>query len=588
LGGINIVGEMTPKRRHLAALQGGRTDRPSTIVLSNFVLELMDATGVTWPECQLKPDVMAKFQAGRYEIWGLDSLLCHNDLISEVSMIGGTDIIDIGTKDRHPSVLKHVWAGKDPSDCAIPENVLEKGRNPIIQGCLDDLSKDYGDTVSVTKMLTGPMTVAGHLWGVEPVLELSKTDPDKFIETLDIVNDLLIDIARDAIDNHGADSVYVPDPTASGDLLSPFDFNTYLNPIYRRFTKAIKDVPSYLHICGNTAGFLGYAPYSGFDAFSYEAPGCYTIDAKRAIGDRMTLIGSLETVRVVMLGSPELVKMETIQHLKDGADIICPACGTPPYTPTENILAMVEAVKPIEKKKKKRRPKKEIVAEFLPEDAKLKELTEIVMEGDDKTAEKITLKLLDEGYEALDIVEKALLPGAIAVAKLYDGGYVFVPEILLASGAMQAGISHCKEAMSGIEKKGKIIMHVAAGDVHEIGKNIVSTILEAKGYEVVDLGKSVPPDKVVAAVKEHKPDVVSGTSLMTSTRGAFPKIVQMMKEAGIELPFIVAGGSVDTAFAEEMDFAIYADGPEVGDTVIKEAKAGKKWKDIREDIHSSY
>ncbi|HPR42667.1 MAG TPA: cobalamin-dependent protein, partial [Candidatus Methanofastidiosa archaeon] len=145
-----------------------------------------------------------------------------------------------------------------------------------------------------------------------------------------------------------------------------------------------------------------------------------------------------------------------------------------------------------------------------------------------------------------------------------------------------------KEAMSGIEKKGKIIMHVAAGDVHEIGKNIVSTILEAKGYEVVDLGKSVPPDKVVAAVKEHKPDVVSGTSLMTSTRGAFPKIVQMMKEAGIELPFIVAGGSVDTAFAEEMDFAIYADGPEVGDTVIKEAKAGKKWKDIREDIHSSY
>ncbi|MBN1785862.1 MAG: MtaA/CmuA family methyltransferase [Candidatus Methanofastidiosa archaeon] len=579
---------MTPKRRHLTALQGGRTDRPSTIVLSNFVLDLMDATGVSWPECQVKSEEMAKFQAGRYEVWGLDSLLCHNDLISEVSMIGGMDIIDLGTKDRHPSVMKHVWAGKDPADCSLPENLLEKGRNPILQGCLDILSRDYGDTVAITKMLTGPMTVAGHLWGVEPVLELSKTNPDKFVETLDLVTDLLIDIARDAIDNHGADSVYVPDPTASGDLLSPVDFNTYLNPIYRKFTKAIKDVPSYLHICGNTVGFLAFAPYSGFDAFSYEAPGCFTIDAKKAIGDRMTLMGSLETVRVVMLGTPELVKQETIQHLRDGADIICPACGTPPYTPTENILAMVEAVKPTEKKQKKRRPKKEIVAEFLPDDAKLKELTQVVMDGDDKTAEKITLELLAKGVDALKIVEEALLPGAIAVAKLYDGGYVFVPEILLASGAMQAGIKHCKEAMSGIEKGGKIIMHVAAGDVHEIGKNIVATILEAKGYEVIDLGKSVAPDKVIAAIKDNKPDVVSGTSLMTSTRGAFPKIVQMMKDEGLEMPFIVAGGSVDAAFAEGMDFAIYADGPEVGDSVIKSAKSGKKWKDIREDIHSSY
>jgi len=579
---------MTPKRRHLAALQGGKTDRPSTIVLSNFVLELMDATGVDWPDCQLKPEVMAKFQAGRYEVWGLDSFLCHNDLVSEVSTLGGTDIIDIGTKDRHPSVIKHIWAGKDPADCTIPENVVEKGRNPILQGCLDILSKNYGDTVAVTKMLTGPMTVAGHLWGVEEMLELSKLDPDKFVESLDIVNDLLIDIARDAVDNHGADSVYVPDPTASGDLLSPLDFDTYLNPIYRRFNKALKDVPTYLHICGDTFGFLGYAPYSGFDAFSYEAPGVFTIDAKRAIGDRMTLMGSLETVRVMMLGSTELVKEETIQHLRDGADIICPACGTPPYTPTENVLAMVEAVKPVEKKKKKRRPKKEIVAEFMPDDPKLKELAAVVMEGDDEQAEKITMKLLDEGVDALTIVEDALLPGAIAVAKLYDGGYVFVPEILLSSEAMQAGIKHCKEAMGVTAKKGKIIMHVADGDVHEIGKNIVATILEAKGFEVIDLGKSIPPDKVIEAIKEYSPDVVSGTSLMTSTRGAFPKIAQKMKDAGIEIPFIVAGGSVDAAFAEDIDYAIYADGPEVGDTIIKETKSGKNWKEIRDEIHSSY
>ena len=380
----------------------------------------------------------------------------------------------------------------------------------------------------------------------------------------------------------------MPDPTASGDLLSPVAFDKYLNPIYRRFTRAIKDVPSYLHICGDTTGFLMYAPYSGFDAFSYEAPGCYTIDAKRAIGDRMALIGSLETIRTIMLGSPELIEKEALQDLRDGTDILCPACGTPPYTPLENIKALVDAAKPKEKKKKKKRPKKEIVAEFLPEDAKLRELTEVVIEGDSATSEKITLSLLDEGYKPLDIVENALLPGAIAVAKLYDGGYVFVPEILLSSGAMQAGIKHCKESMGDVAKKGKILMHVADGDVHEIGKNIVATILEAKGYEVVDLGKSVPIDKVIEAAKKENPDVISGTSLMTSTRNAFPKISEMMKKEGVEKPFIVAGGSVDTTFAETMEFAIYADGPEVGDEVIKAAKGGKSWKEIREDVHSSY
>jgi len=583
-----MAGEMTPKKRHHACLTGGKTDRRSAIVLSNYVVPLMEATGVDFPDCQINSETLAKFQAGRYEVCGLDSILSHNDLATEVSTIGGTDILDLGTKDRHISVTKHVWAGKDPSECVIPEDAVNQGRNPVISGALDILSENYGDTVAITRVLTGPITVGGHLWGVEPLLELSKTDVDKASECLDLVTDLLIDMARDAIDNHGADSIYMPDPTASGDLLSPASFSGLMVPIYKKFTKAVKDVPTYLHICGNTSPFLMYAPDTGFDAFSYEAPGCYTIDAKKTIGDRMALMGSLETVRVMMLGSPELVYKEALEHIRDGADIICPACGTPPYTPIENIKAMVEATKPKEKKQKKRRPKVDIIADFLPGDAKLKELTEVVMEGDNKTAEKMTVELLNEGYEAIDIVENALLPGAIAVAKLYDGGYVFVPEILLASGAMQAGISHCKEAMSGIAKQGKIIMHVASGDVHEIGKNIVATILEAKGYEVIDLGKSVPIDTVIDAVKEHNPDAVSGTSLMTSTRGAFPKIAEKMKEAGFEQPFVVAGGSVDTAFAESMDFAIYADGPEIGDVVLKAVKNGKKWNEIREEIHSSY
>ena len=261
--------EMTPYRRFMSAMHGGRVDRPSVIALSNFCKELMASTNVTWPACQTDPKTLAQFQAGRYEVWGIDLIISHNDLVSEATTLDTK--IDLGSDVRHPSVLEHKLEKIDPTKYDLPKNFLETGRNPIIEVAVKILSAKYEQLVHVFRTVTGPMTVAGHLWGVDRILMWSKQEEKKFEACLDICTDLCIEIIRNSVDSSGADGYYLPDQTASGDLLDPKDYQYFLEPRYKRMTKELKDVPGMLHICGDTRGYMDRIPHSGFDAFSYEA-----------------------------------------------------------------------------------------------------------------------------------------------------------------------------------------------------------------------------------------------------------------------------------------------------------------------------
>jgi [methyl-Co(III) methanol-specific corrinoid protein]:coenzyme M methyltransferase len=335
--------EMTPYRRFISGISGGRVDRIPVMTFSNYCKELMNSTNVTWPACQTSSKIMARFQEGRYTVWGLDVLYSHNDLVSEATMLGAE--IDLGTDIRHPSVKKHVLENIDPLKYDLPKEVLSKGRNPIVEGSAKILVEKYEKDVPVLRAVTGPMTIAGHLWGVDRILMWSKQEEKKFEACLDICTDLCIEIVRNSVDSSGVDGFSMPDPTASGDLLDPKDFQYFLEPRYKRLTRETKDVPSILHICGDTRGYMDRIPHSGFDAFSFEAPGTSVKEAVRGLGDRVTLVGSVETIPVIMQGSTEQVYTQSLRDIADGVNILAPACGTPPFTPNENIMSMVKASK---------------------------------------------------------------------------------------------------------------------------------------------------------------------------------------------------------------------------------------------------
>ena len=169
----------------------------------------------------------------------------------------------------------------------------------------------------------------------------SKQEAKKFEACLDICTDLCIEIIRNSIDSSGVDGFYMPDPN----LINPEGFEYFLEPSYSRITKETKDVVSMLHICGDTRGYMDRIPKLGFDAFSFESPGTSTEEAKMGLGDRVTLVGSLETIPVVMMGTTEKVYTQSLRDIADGVDILAPACGTPPLTPNSNIRTMVEASK---------------------------------------------------------------------------------------------------------------------------------------------------------------------------------------------------------------------------------------------------
>jgi methanol corrinoid protein len=189
-----------------------------------------------------------------------------------------------------------------------------------------------------------------------------------------------------------------------------------------------------------------------------------------------------------------------------------------------------------------------------------------------------------------EIVEKGLLKGMDVVSELYGRGIYYLPHVMVAADAFDKGIKLAEKSMKGDRvMKGNVVMMVAEGDPHDIGKNIAAVMLRSHGYGVVDMGRDVPVDDVVKTVLEVKPDLVTGTALMTTTMSAFPKVAERLIEHGMEIPFICAGGAVNRAYVESFPLGIYASAAAQGPPLADKAIEGWDWKKIRskwDDIHA--
>ena len=134
------------------------------------------------------------------------------------------------------------------------------------------------------------------------------------------------------------------------------------------------------------------------------------------------------------------------------------------------------------------------------------------------------------------------------------------PEILLAARALDVGLRECGN-LDALESKGTVLIHTADGDLHDIGKNIVAAIVAANGYKVIDLGTSVDSVRLLEEMRKYKPIAVLGSSLMTSTRGAFLETADKLLKEGLDVPLIIGGGACDGAFASQRENIDYAKDP---------------------------
>ena len=183
-------------------------------------------------------------------------------------------------------------------------------------------------------------------------------------------------------------------------------------------------------------------------------------------------------------------------------------------------------------------------------------LATAVLEGKEDRVPELVQKGLDEGLLPKDILDNGLIVGMNEVGARFKRGDMFVPEVLMAAKSMQAGLTVLRPELvaSGAQLIGTIVMGTVKGDLHDIGKNLVGMLCEGAGFEVIDLGFNVEPEKFIEAIKQHQPNIVGLSALLTTTMRAMGHTINAIEEAGLrdQVKIMVGGAPVDSEFAERI------------------------------------
>jgi corrinoid protein of di/trimethylamine methyltransferase len=202
------------------------------------------------------------------------------------------------------------------------------------------------------------------------------------------------------------------------------------------------------------------------------------------------------------------------------------------------------------------------------------ELSAYVQQGRAKNVKELAEKALGEGKAAKDILEKGLLAGMSIVGEKFKNNEVYVPEVLVAARAMNAGMEVLKPVMvaSDIETKGKAVLGTVKGDLHDIGKNLVKIMMEGKGIEVIDLGVDVSPEKFVQTAVDNGAQIIACSALLTTTMSIMKDVVALAEEKGVhgKVKVMVGGAPVTQNFCEKIGADFYAaDAASAGDMALQ-------------------
>jgi 5-methyltetrahydrofolate--homocysteine methyltransferase len=190
------------------------------------------------------------------------------------------------------------------------------------------------------------------------------------------------------------------------------------------------------------------------------------------------------------------------------------------------------------------------------------EIYEGIIAGDMNAVVEEVKFALEDGRTASEILNNSMVPAMTEIGKQFETGDCFVPEMLIASRAMKAGLAVLRPHLQAADVKpaGTMIIGTVQGDIHDIGKNLVSMMVEGVGWQVVDLGVNVTPQQFVAAVREHKPRVLGMSALLTTTQSNMRAIMQALNESGVrdQVTVIVGGAPVTERFAQDIGADLYA------------------------------
>ncbi|TQV77718.1 corrinoid protein [Denitrobaculum tricleocarpae] len=215
----------------------------------------------------------------------------------------------------------------------------------------------------------------------------------------------------------------------------------------------------------------------------------------------------------------------------------------------------------------------------LDDDELVKQMHDDLYDGLKEEIEEGVNILLERGWTPYDVLTQALVEGMRIVGIDFRDGILFVPEVLLAANAMKGGMAILRPllAETGAPKLGKMVIGTVKGDIHDIGKNLVSMMMEGAGFDVIDIGINNPVENYLAAIEEHEPDILGMSALLTTTMPYMKVVIDTLKEKGMRDDYIVlvGGAPLNEAFGEAIGADAYCRDAAVAVETAKEFMARK-------------
>jgi 5-methyltetrahydrofolate--homocysteine methyltransferase len=207
----------------------------------------------------------------------------------------------------------------------------------------------------------------------------------------------------------------------------------------------------------------------------------------------------------------------------------------------------------------------------------LKALHNAVVTGDAKTSRALTEQALAEGVDPLKLVNESLVPAMDEVGRRYESNEYFVPELLISARAMKAALELIRPLLTarGDKPIGRVAIGTVRGDLHDIGKNLVASLLEGGGFEVIDLGVNVSPERFIASIKEKDATIVAMSALLTTTMPAMKTTIEALKQAGVrdKVKVLIGGAPITQKYAEEIGADGYSENAVGAVALAKKASA---------------
>lgn len=336
----NHLPRMSPKRRFLTAMLGGRPDRlPVGNVVSIATVDLMRLADAWFPQAHQEAQPMADLALAGHTILGFDTVMPVFSVVQEAEALGCQ--IEWGDPEMMPGVRSHPFAENETAmdDFKIPADWMESPSIHVVLEALGKLRQQVGPEVVIVGKVMGPWTLSYHMLGIEEFLISTKLDPERARRSIAALMPVTVAFARLQV-QAGADIICLADH-ATGGMVSPLSYRDLLLPVHQEIVAAVGS-PMVLHCCGNTTDRLKYFTQAGFDCYHFESQ----VDARTAVAaavSKMTLMGNINNPDLLLAGTPDQVVIACRQAISAGVHILSPECAVPLHTPLDNLRALVEA-----------------------------------------------------------------------------------------------------------------------------------------------------------------------------------------------------------------------------------------------------